>query len=369
MKTYSSFFVIKMLLLISPCALGTIRTVSNNPATLGQFNTIQAAIDASADDDTVYVHGSPNTYALFTVMDKSVTIIGPGWEPDKNMPFKAVVDGCSLRNSPAAGSPSGTELHGLVFSDGATIALVHNTGPDLGFGNLRIIRCQLGGITYFNLSSTNVLFEGCFITTLFNFSSSSTYENFLFQNNIFRTNPLSNVNINMLILCVNVRFDHNLFYSNESGATPIFANNCRSITLTNNIFVERDPAANLSLSIFNNNITYNGGSTNANEPWAVNNNVDGGANIANQNPQMSAQASVDAGTINPLLDFSISSGPANNAGADGKDIGLLYDAVGSLNWANSRNSRLPRIYSMNIINPTIGEGGSLNVSVEARKSN
>jgi hypothetical protein len=81
------------------------------------------------------------------------------------------------------------------------------------------------------------------------------------------------------------------------------------------------------------------------------------------------QTAVNSGTGNPLLNFTIAAGPANNSGSDGKDMGLLFDASGSLNWANSRNSRLPRIFSMNITNPTIPVGGSLNVQVEARKSN
>jgi hypothetical protein len=78
---------------------------------------------------------------------------------------------------------------------------------------------------------------------------------------------------------------------------------------------------------------------------------------------------VNAGRNNPLLDFTIATGPANNTGSDGKDLGLLYDVSGSLNWANGRLSRLPYVYSLIISNPTISAGGSLNIQVEARKSN
>lgn len=44
-------FILLMLVVYNLHA--TVRTVSNNPDNLGQFNTIQAAIDASADSDTV----------------------------------------------------------------------------------------------------------------------------------------------------------------------------------------------------------------------------------------------------------------------------------------------------------------------------
>src|SRR5690349_16280 len=70
-----------LLLFFTFGAFATVRTVSSNPATLGQFSTIQAAIDASADGDSVYVYGSPNTYAAFIIQDKKITVIGPGWSP------------------------------------------------------------------------------------------------------------------------------------------------------------------------------------------------------------------------------------------------------------------------------------------------
>ena len=110
-------------------AFSTVRTVSSNPATLGQFSTIQAAIDASADSDTVYVYGSPNVYATFTIQDKKITVIGPGWSPDKNLPLQAIVNGANIRNSPAGGSPDGSEIHGLVFTtivDGSGVSQIEH---------------------------------------------------------------------------------------------------------------------------------------------------------------------------------------------------------------------------------------------------
>ncbi len=72
-----------MTLCAAICARATVRTVSSNPSTLGQFSTIQAAIDASIAGDTVYVYGSPNIYAGFSIVDKAITVLGPGWSPDK----------------------------------------------------------------------------------------------------------------------------------------------------------------------------------------------------------------------------------------------------------------------------------------------
>ncbi|MBK8289683.1 MAG: hypothetical protein IPK96_00800 [Flammeovirgaceae bacterium] len=176
---------------------------------------------------------------------------------------------------------------------------------------------------------------------------------------------------------VNVRFDHNLFYStnNSGGSTaPVFNGSNRFLTFSNNIFNQTNVGINVSLSTFSNNITNNItlNSTNAISnatPWAVNSNVDGGGNAANASPGMVDQTIINGNNGSPLLNFTIASGPANNTGSDGKDMGLLFDATGSLNWTNSRNSRLPRIFSMNITTPTVTPGGNLSVTVDARKSN
>jgi hypothetical protein len=366
-----------LLALVSWCAFATVRTVSNTPATLGQFSSIQSAIDASADSDTVYVYGSPNTYAGFTIQDKKITVIGPGWAPDKNLPLLATVDGAAIRNSPAGGSPDGSEVQGLIFSN--TIRLSPNiVSGDIGVNNLRIIRCQFNGGVNYDLAASGHLFEGNIFYNTLNFSGSFTYQNFLFQNNMFffSTCCISNMIVSLTNV-VNVRFDHNLFYSSNNGGggtVSVFGGSNRFLTLTNNIFNQANVGINVSFSTFNNNITNNitlnvANATSNATPWAVNSNVDGGGNVANQNPLMSDQTAINGNNGSALLNFTIASGPANSTGSDGKDMGLLFDTTGSLNWTNSRNSRLPRIFSMNITTPTVTPGGNLSVTVDARKSN
>jgi hypothetical protein len=304
-------------------------------------------------------------------------VIGPGWSPDKNLPLTATVTGANIRNSPAGGSPDGSELQGLVFN--STVIVCQNAvGGDFGTNNIRLIRCQFNGVVQWDLASSGFLIEGCVFYNTQNFSSTSTYQNFLFQNNLFYFQTCCiNFQFNGLTNSVNVRFDHNLFTSSNNGGggtVAVFVTNCRFLTLSNNIFNQANAGTNLSFSTFNNNITNNitlnssNASSNA-TPWLVNSNVDGGGNVANTNPGMADQTSVNAGSSSPLLNFTIASGPANNSGSDGKDMGLLFDATGSLNWTNSRNSRIPRIFSMNITTPTVTPGGNLSVTVDARKSN
>ena len=95
--------------------------------------------------------------------------------------------------------------------------------------------------------------------------------------------------------------------------------------ITNNILVHRDAGTNNTLSTFNNNITFNAG---INNPWAVNGNTGAAANnVEGQDPQMAGPGSVNSGTNNPLLDFTIATGPANNSGTDSKDMGLLLRSL------------------------------------------
>lgn len=349
---------------ICSVASATIRTVSNVPSTLAQYNTIQAAIDASSANDTVYVHGSPNAYASFTITNKKLTIIGPGWNPDKNLPFTASVPGMTITGT----NSSGTEIQGLVVT--STIDLNTNH-PD----NMRFIRNYFTGgqLIYMVQGSTTYigyLFEGnVFDNSYMNGTSSSTYQNFLIQNNYFYNSGCCvSTQVNGFANSVNVLFNHNLFLS-SSSTRQVYGQNCRFLTITNNIFVRTNPGDQNSSSTFNNNITYYVGDVAPAAPWTINGNINSGGNVADQDPQMASQTAVNAGTNNPIGDFTIAAGPANNSGSDGKDMGLLYDATGSLNWTTSRTSRLPFVYSMNIVNPTIPQGGTLNVQVEARKNN
>jgi hypothetical protein len=354
MKKIITMFV---LLFAAIFVQATVRTVSNIPSTLAQYNTIQAAIDASANGDTIYVHGSPNDYAAFSITDIRLVIIGPGWSPDKNLPFTAEVNGAMTITGSLS---SNTEIQGLTFLQGLNIYT--GTHPN----GLKFIRNEFRSYIYIQEGGTytGYLFEGNYFNTGYVYAGTSTnYVNFLFQNNVFYYTTAS---IHGFTNSTNVLFNHNLWYGPASGSADCFTNNCRFLSIANNVFVRRNATTANSFSTFNNNITY---LTTSDLPWTLNSNTDAGGNVSAANPLLADQTAVNAGTNNPLLNFTIASGPANNTGSDLKDMGLLYDPTGSLNWTTSRGSRLPFIFSMNITNPTIPVGGTLNVNVEARKNN
>ncbi|MEO6540509.1 MAG: hypothetical protein ABIN74_05960, partial [Ferruginibacter sp.] len=227
-------------------ATATVRTVSNTPSTVAQFNTIQSAINVSTAGDTIYIHGSPNLYGPFTQTNIQLTFIGPGFSADKNLSFNAQVVGCNIIGAACANS----EYQGIAFV--STVA-ISNAHPD----NLRFIRNH-----FFNMSIgvnqgattySGYLFEGnLFDNSSADATSSSTYQNFLFQNNYFFENgTVRDGNINGgWVNCINVLFDHNLWFGPGSGTRNITDGNTqRFFTFTNNIFVRRNFNGRVSSSV------------------------------------------------------------------------------------------------------------------------
>ena len=353
------FLTITCLLVFFQMGNTTIRTVCNLPNCGAQYTSIQAAVDAASSGDIIYVQGSSTPYASVTITNKSLQLIGAGYAPNKQSMQPSTV-GTITFTSNIAGSVDGSEVQGFVCS---TILFINNiansTINGLMISNNKTNNLDLAG-NYSNCNYSNIIIQNNYITNQFSGTTSSIYSNVLVQNNvIYATNSgIYNFNNTSSFL-----FDHNLVYNGQYAFLG-----SRYILATNNIFVERTSAATTSWGEFNtftNNITYNCGQ---NSPWTINNNIDGGGNISNQNPQMVDQVAVDGGTTNPLLDFSVPSGPANNAGTDGLDLGVRYDATGALNWARSRTSLLPYIYSSVLNNPTIPAGGTLNINVTAKSN-
>lgn len=360
-------FLVLMGLMVSPL-YATVRTVSNHPSTLAQFSTIQAAINASTTGDTVLIHGSPFAYNGFAINNKKICFLGPGRGPDAIPGFLAQI--VASPNITISGAlASGSEFQGLYINN--TINITAPIPSDLFFS-----RNLMSSPTNFAASGT---YSGYIFRNNFFFSNGilagnagSQFQNFIIENNLIRNN--ATFFMNTFQNCLNVFLVHNLFFNPAQESNRLFFN-CSGFTLVNNIFNERNicppPAdAGLTASLFINNITWNSpDSLGGNDtPWTCGGNTDGGGNIEDMNPMMVDQVLVDNGSAGATSNFTIPSGPANNSGSDGKDLGLLFDPVGGNNWNHGRNSRMPSMVTLNIANPVIGAGGTLSVSVEARKN-
>jgi len=355
--------ILLVLAFISYNANATVYTVNNNVNGGTPYKQIDEAIAVANNGDTIFVQGSVTTYNSFNLTDKKIIFLGPGFAPNKNLPQLATILSGTIRNTAAAGSSDGTEFNGLIFN-GQLIFADGFVGSQV-VNNVVIRRCSFKSflnITSIAGSTTNFLIESNF----FNGggilgTTGANYSNFIIRNNFFRN---AGPAIQGFFNSANILVDHNLFTTdvNAFGA-------CRFFTVTNNIFYKTNGGGGLTqiaLSTYTNNIAFNGAN---NTPWLDGNNVNGGGNIGATDPKIVANTALNANTDNPSLDFSVGAGPAKNAGSDGRDIGLLFDTTSSLNWANAGAPRLPFIFSMNIVNPTIAPGANINVEVTAKKQN
>lgn len=332
-------------------ATATIRTVSNLDAA-AQFSTIQAACDASQSGDSIYVSPSIYNYAGFSINEKKLAVFGPGWSPFVGG-AATIQYACSLSGTGASGS----ELHGLILLAGINIY-------GAGITNLIIYRNRVGNIAFYG-SAGNCTIEGnWFISSIIaGWDAQRTLSNSIIRNNIFfNAYGYHSAGIHDII-GDSLLVDHNLFYGDALGFPYDAFLGCSHLTVTNNIIQLN--CAGASFSTFNNNITYNAGN---NEPWNSNNNINAGGNIAGQNPQMFDEASVDADVNNPLLDFTVKSGPANNSGSDGLDMGLLYDKGLVTNWNYSRAAHLPYITEFNITDLNIVIDGYIHFNGKAKSN-
>ena len=338
-----------LFVIVASSAFATIHSVSNVD-TSAQFFTIQAACDASQSGDSIYVLASPTNYDGFTINNKKLAVFGPGWSPFTG--GTAIINGdqfgtaCTLTGTGASGS----ELQGLIFY--GAIRIENSNINDLIF-----YRNRLYTILFANgQSENNYRFEGnWFVDGGQGYPAGifgSSLSNSVIRNNLFFGGALRYMTGNNVILY------HNLFYGRQSDFFQT-----SHLILSNNI-IQID-VSGTSFSTFNNNITYNAGN---NTPWNTNNNIDAGGNIANTNPQMADEASVDADVNYPLLNFTIAQGPGNNSGSDGKDMGLLFDKGGVTNWSNSRAAHLPYITGFTITNQNIFTGGYIYFNVSAKSN-
>ena len=293
MKTKMKILLIAMTVGIG--AKAAVLTVNNAPAGGAQYAQINAAITAANAGDTIYVSGSPNSYADATIT-KSITLIGPGAYNQTAMQLRASISNINLSSNISNVTVSGmwilfnlsissfTNIHNFLLSncriDNGILLVVTTNSSDFIFRNN--IFTNYGGTCISGGFNT-----GCF--------------NFLIENNIIGS-AINDLNITGTL------FQNNTFYNPlVNGSSPVaFFNPCSGFIINNNVFYNADPSANATGCVYNNNITYSTGSTYT--PL-------GGTNIDNANPLFVNAAT--SGGFNISYDFSLqTASPAHNAGSE-----------------------------------------------------
>jgi hypothetical protein len=349
------------LLVIANSALAVVRTVSNDPNNPAQFNTIQAALNASNHGDTIYVNGTQFVYPDFQI-NRRVVLIGAGYKVSNQLNLITSVSRVYLFRDNGVNDASGTVIMGFHITCQLSLA-----GGSLSVNNIRITRNYLGGSCNPGLFITG----GCSNWTLYNnifvgASLDASLTNFIIQNNIFTGGGISGTNQSSVII------DHNLFQG--SGLS-----NIRFATITNNIFVRTSGNCidgNVQSNTFNNNLSI----LSTVGPTAPTNSFLGGPNTGAGNfvgvdPLFESVANFD--NYNASNNYRLrSTSTVRNAATDGTDLGIYGGSypfpsggVPGGGYDTSPLPPIPQITAVNVLNSSLQPGAQLQVNVQAKINN
>jgi len=340
----------------------TVRYVDNNQgaptAANLNYTTIQAAINASTPGDIIYIQPSPNTYGNITI-DRIINLYGLGHNPELNAGQNAYIPNITFQG-PASGS----------LITGLSITNINLSQNHVNHGVVITNNLISGTITGFNgTNNTNdiVISGNYFSHGSTNFINNNQGQNWIIANNIFyrsSTNWAWNIVTNLNNTTI---FNNNIVLSRQIGdgsqQIEIFATS-NGTQISNNIFIftgtsvaNMNIGGNSSLS-FNNNLTYS--VITAFETL-------GGTNIDDVDPQFVAFDPNNA-LGNTSHDFNIQGGsPAENAGSDGNDLGVMNGAYPF--DIRGYPTLLPFLTDFVIFNNILSEGTDLNINVKADANN
>lgn len=365
----------------------------NAPTGTHIFSTIQAAVDAAAAGDVVQVQPSPNTYGNASI-DKQLTLMGIGFNVDKDIPLQSMMGSITLTNNlDNTSDADGTIIKGLNFT---ILYPGFNTGPAYTLDNILVRNCQLQYIYSQNVSSysgvTNLEVRDCYLTA--SISGYSIYfadklSNAIIRNNLladgiaitYSFSPASNIITNNIIyggIYVNVAGSNTTILNNNfiasSGGDAAFNSQLQDCIIANNIFYGMTPSmatggsssTEFQRNVFTNNLVFSTGND-LMPPTGGGSGNSGSSNITGTSPLFTNVQLLD--TWDSGYDFTLQGGsPALNAGSDATDIGI---SGGSYPFPDAnfvlKTTHAPVIQILNtstVINP----GDDLPVRVKANSN-
>lgn len=320
----------------------TIRTVNNGSVGAGQYTSVQAAIDDSAEGDIVYIHGSQTTYGDVT-LNKRIVLIGAGHHvTDTQFNFPAKLGTIYLSRGNSTTLPTGSVIKGLYLS------AVAGQGGALAVNNITLER------NYIN-SHTTIIGTGWIIKNNFlSYVDVGNFKNVIISNNIF-SSYINNSNQPSVIITNNI-FLNNGYFSYVDYAT-----------ITNNIFIEpNDPNDYFrgTQNTYNKNIFIYADPANY-KTFPPAGNV-GVGNLNTTAAQFTATIPLNISLDNAtkqdwtLLPTSI----GFKYGTDGTNVGIYG---GSYEMPNTTGATtIPQITAFELENSVIPQNGTLKIELKAR---
>jgi len=200
-------------------SFGTTRFVDNANSAPTIYSTIQAAVDASAANDTIYIQASLFQYQAVT-LDKPLVLIGEGALPNQQQQRTCKVSVVTLAyNSDFSSSASGSRIYGLHIVSlnmnmGSSSVYCTCTPPGqsiipYAISNLILERNYLENVTLGNGATFNLLFHQNVIRSL---TGGSSYYNAVFNSNFTNNIIMSYFSIGNVDYGTGNNFSHNTCY-------------------------------------------------------------------------------------------------------------------------------------------------------------
>lgn len=348
MKTLNLLF---LLFCVAPSFAQTTLTVDNSPNSGAMYQSVQAAIDASSVGDTIYVHPSPTSYGNITVT-KTLHFRGPGHAPQYSNGMNAEIGNITL--NALIGAP-GITISGLTFSN------LSVTGTQ-NYNDLQISNCRIGKVTGGNGAgqcNNWVVVGSVMVASNFdNFSKFNSNGWMIANNYVYQPATGNSWNLFRNFNATDV-IRNNIIVTNQVSPLAKIFENCTNLSVENSLFLFTNTATGVSLSgngiTFNNCLSYS-------YPGLTLADLPGSNNFDNTEPEF-----VNMGgspTFSSSKDFNLADGsPGENGGTDGEDIGIYGGSFPFNKYGYPPN--MPYPVFMEITNPVIGVGGTLNVVFEA----
>lgn len=338
----------------------TIWTVSNLPDSPGQYTSLQTAIDAAANGDTIYVSGSPITYGDITI-NKEIHLFGAGYNPDKQEASPSTIQSIYMDTITGISGFSNSSIQGFIIN------YFSNSYPSTHkIHNVVIRRNRISGSMLVSRTN-NLLIVNNIIENALSNGGSQQYNatNLVIANNIITSpTPLSSFDgSNSLTVLIS----NNLFIRSDASAISYY--DVKKVLFANNIFYGVPVLSNYGdflYCIWNNNISYYSGYT----TFPVTGSNSGANNHEGVDPMFVLDYDYN---FDYTDDYHLDAGsPGINAGTDGTDIGIyggIYPfpdgGVSGSGYQTSQETPIPQIYEMNGQNSAVPLNGIFQVAVKA----
>ncbi len=342
-------------------ASATVLTVNNSPLGGGQYATLDSAYNDAVNGDTLYLEGTNIPYAFaacpfpYPTFDKSLTVIGIGFNPETTVNKRSILEGTDCLNSLYLGAgATGSRFYGLVIPN------ISNSNNGIGSGPI-----------------SDLVFEDCEIENSASFSSfpvnGIVFRNCIFDGASRDIHLQSSATLSSSIVVSNCVLDG---YIDGGGSilNTIFVNHCvflyggnEAIFRVNNSVISNSIFMNTPIIASPSNSTGNNFSFNIARVDSFPIPMNGGGNNFSGTDPMFVNVPIPQ-TYSSSHEYELQ--PASvgvNAASDGTDIGVhggntFFSETGEVLYT-------PYVREVNILNGNVQPNGTLNVQVRASRPN